>query len=45
MKPLSLGVALFGLLALVLAEAGEDVTTAVLGAACRRHRRNASSGA
>lgn len=31
MKPLSLGVALFGLLALVLAEAGEDVTTAVLG--------------
>jgi vitamin B12/bleomycin/antimicrobial peptide transport system ATP-binding/permease protein len=33
MKPLSIGVALFGLLSLVLAGTGKDVTTAVLGVA------------
>jgi vitamin B12/bleomycin/antimicrobial peptide transport system ATP-binding/permease protein len=33
MKPLSIGVALFGLLALVLAETGKDAATAVLGVA------------
>ncbi len=33
MKPLSIGVGLFGIMALVVAATGEDATTAVLGAA------------
>src|SRR5262249_43668363 len=34
MKSLSIGLALFGIIALVVAATGEDATTAVLGAAC-----------
>src|SRR5260370_41196660 len=33
MKPLSIGVGLFGIIALIVAATGDDATTAVLGAA------------